>query len=85
MREPLPNWHVTVHGRGEFRGGGVFLNAWPDGVWQARVNGPRPARVGAGSRLSAQLAAEDAARAMVTGMVKALGGSVTWPDGQEVE
>lgn len=78
MRDPLPSWHVTVHGRGELRGGGVFLNAWPDGVWQARANGPRPARVGADDLLSAQLAAEGAARAMVADMAKALGGSVTW-------
>ena len=82
MREPLPGTHVTVHGRGELRGGGVSLHAWPDGVWQARTNGPRPARVGADDLPSAQLAAEDAARAMVADMAAALGGSVTWNESE---
>lgn len=36
------------------------------------------------TRLAAQIAAEDAARAMVADMAAALGGSVTWPtDGGE--
>lgn len=72
-RKPLPRWRVTVNGHGVLRGMGVALHAWPDGVWQVRVNGPHLGRHGADNLLSAQLAAEDAAREMVAQMAAVLG------------
>ncbi len=75
MREPLSGWTKRRYGPGMTLAVGVAdLIAHID-EWYAEVE----MLYGYESELAAaQLAAEDAARAMVADMATALGGSVTW-------
>ena len=81
-REPLSGWVELWHRGKNLKQGGVTLEVSRDGYWKARANnnGPRGVLLRAvpPTALTAQLAAEDAARAMVADMAAALGGSVTW-------
>lgn len=81
-REPLPNWK-PVHGDGwsllrvgRWPGQPLEIAAHMDGRYDL-LPGRGPDETGGGLR-TARIAAEDAARAMVADMAKALGGSVTW-------
>lgn len=84
-REPLPGWrddgllhtHVVL---GDDETSGLY--AWPDGAWMSYVRGKLAGEGvsgGPNALISAQLAAEDIARARATDIVTALGGTVTWP------
>lgn len=88
-REPLPGWVKLWHGGLHLKQGGVTLEVSRDGYWKARANanGPRNViqRADSPNPTAAQLAAEDAARAMVDEMVAALGGSVTWGESEVIE
>jgi hypothetical protein len=79
MREPLPGWMRMPDGHGKVCIGCVTLSAWPSGYWRTRGQWPDAKRSPTPDLRSAQLAAEDAARAIVSDMAAALGGSVTWP------
>ena len=91
-REPLAGWtwenEVTrILPTGQMATFKVFIsrengNAW----WECHeYGGPWPYDDRQFDRTdAAQIAAEDAARALVAEMAAALGGSVTWADAQEV-
>ena len=91
-REPLAGWtwenEVTrILPTGQMATFKVFIsrengNAW----WECHeYGGPWPYDDRQFDRTdAAQIAAEDAARALVADMAAALGGSVTWADAQEV-
>ncbi len=77
MRKPLPGWEARRHGGGLFFDAGRFrLIADSNGEWDVSCEGADGAV--SVSLAHVQFAAEDAARAMVADMAKALGGSVTW-------
>ena len=78
MREPLPGWTGPVYGRVDLKRSCVNIYAWYDGEWQVRIDNRWRCDRLADDLPSAQLAAEDAARAMVADMAAALGGRVTW-------
>ena len=86
MRKPLPGW---------MRAGGYFiLGTVKAGTIAYACNGAEPGytgrmtlgvgenRVWADDLRSAQLAAEDAARALAADIVAALGGTVAWPESE---
>ncbi len=74
-REPLPGWR-DEYGRWRNELGKMAIVADAEGEWYVECDGVYGC-VG-NSTVRAQLAAEDAARAMVADMATALGGSVTW-------
>ena len=77
MREPLPGWVDATKMAGWYRLGDVAL-AFHAG-WRVRSRSLDADSIGLREN---QLAAEDAARAMVADMAAALGGSVTWNEGE---
>lgn len=87
-RSPLPGWmrvgQYIILGTDKVATIAYVCNGVLPG-WTGRVMlGDGENRIGGDSLHSVQLAAEDAARAMVAEMAAALGGSVTWWDAQEV-
>lgn len=78
-RKPSSEWMRMPEGHRQARLGCVTLSAWPSGYWRTRGQWPDAKRSTQAGIVSAQFAAEDAARAMVADMAAALGGSVTWP------
>lgn len=83
MREPLPGWREVgsclLIGNEVVGAIAYVSNHEIDGQWTGRVLlGEGGNRFFSDSLVDAMLAAEDAARAMVADMAKALGGSVTW-------
>ena len=93
-RAPLAGWRATAWDANRLYAWFGIVMARIDGdladgfVWNLMAcSGVSDLPVGAGVEQSlgaAQLAAEDAARALVADMAAALGGSVTWADAQEV-
>lgn len=80
MREPLSGWKGTPNGRYLYMDRyGVELWAQGDG-YEVTLDGVAGDIAHPG--VSPQIAAEDAARAMVADMAKALGGSVTWGESE---
>lgn len=89
MREPLPGWWLSLSdGAYNFHAGGACLTAdraWSptdDAGWQWRVEVESETRDCKPTALEARIAAENAARAMVADMAKALGGIVTWGESE---
>lgn len=77
MREPLPGWTMDDDDAARIRGGVELLASKTRWMMIFRER----SQTVSGHHLppmEAQLAAEDAARAMVADMAAALGGSVTW-------
>lgn len=75
-REPLSGWDPTPNGRYHVMTFGMVEMWVTDEGYEVDMSGTSDGK--ADGRTSAQLAAENAARAMVADMAKALGGSVTW-------
>ena len=80
-RVPLPGWEARRHGGGLFMDAGRFLlTADSNGEWGVDCEGADGSV--SVSLAHVQLAAEDAARALVDEMAKALGGAVTWNESE---
>lgn len=84
-RAPLAGWVEIAFPRENFvqlESSPLGLLAWDSGVWRAKVLTRDGGAGVAPTRRTAQLAAEDTARAMVADMAAALGGRVTWNESE---
>lgn len=78
MREPLPGWEPRRPSGSLIVTGDITLIADSDGEWWIDSEMEDAFGHSPNGMVATMLAAEDAARAMVADMAKALGGSVTW-------